>query len=108
MKKENTFDLAFELAKSLRYSFIEERRINKLRKSVTRKIDFLLNGQLNVFCTQVINKSVSCAQRNLKQRMKKITQVFQRKIVKVVGKVFAVNMHCVFVSIIITVQINFI
>ena len=40
--------------------------------------------------------------------MKKIKQVFQRKIVRVVGKVFAVNMHCVFVSIVITVQINFI
>ena len=46
MKKENTFDLAFELAKSLTYSFIEQRRINGLRKSVTRKIDFVLNRQL--------------------------------------------------------------
>ena len=34
--------------------------------------------------------------------------VVQRKIFKVVGKVFAVNMHCVFVSIVITMQINFI
>ena len=45
VKKENTFDLAFELAKSLTYPFMEQRRINGLRKSVTRKINFVLNRQ---------------------------------------------------------------
>ena len=45
MKKENIFDLAFELAKSFTYPFIEQRRINRLRKSATRKIDFVLNRQ---------------------------------------------------------------
>ena len=34
--------------------------------------------------------------------------VVQKKIVKVVGKGFAVNRYCVFVSIVITMQINFI
>ena len=34
VKKENTFDLAFELAKSLTYPFIEQQRINGLGKSV--------------------------------------------------------------------------
>ena len=41
VKKQNTFDLAFELAKSL----IEQQKINRLGKSVTRKIDFVLNRQ---------------------------------------------------------------
>ena len=41
-------------------------------------------------------------------KKEKIMLVVQRKIFKVVGKVFAVNMHCVFVSIVITMQINFI
>ena len=45
VKKENTFDWAFELAKSLKYPFIEQQRINGLRKSVTQKIDFVLNRQ---------------------------------------------------------------
>ena len=45
MKKDNTFDLAFELAKCITYSFIEQRRINRLKKSITRKIDFVLNQQ---------------------------------------------------------------
>ena len=45
VKKENTFDLPFELAKSLIYPFIEPRRINGLEKTVTRKIDFILNWQ---------------------------------------------------------------
>ena len=45
MKKENNFDLAFELAKSFPYPFLEQRRINGLGKSVTRKIDFVLNQQ---------------------------------------------------------------
>ena len=67
VKKENTFDLAFELAKSITYLFIEQRRINGLGKSVTRKIDFVLNRQLttpklvkvsNVFRTEVISESV--------------------------------------------------
>ena len=34
VKKENTFDLAFELPKSLTYPFIEQQRINGLGKSV--------------------------------------------------------------------------
>ena len=45
VKKKNIFDLAFELAKSLTYRFIEQRRISGLRKSLTRKIDFVLNRQ---------------------------------------------------------------
>ena len=45
VKKENNFDLAFELAKSFPYPFLEQRRINGLGKSVTRKIDFVLNQQ---------------------------------------------------------------
>ena len=45
VKKDNTFDLAFELAKCITYSFIEQRRINRLKKSITRKIDFVLNQQ---------------------------------------------------------------
>ena len=43
VKKENSFDLLFELAKSLTYPFIELRRINWLGKTVTRTIDFILN-----------------------------------------------------------------
>ena len=62
----------------------------------------------DVFLTQDVSESVLCASRNLTQRKKKITLVVQRKIVKVVGEVFAVNMHCVFVSIVIPMQINFI
>ena len=45
VKKENTFELAFELAKSLTYPFIEQPRIHGLGKSVTQKIDFVLNRQ---------------------------------------------------------------
>ena len=45
VKKENFFDLAFELAKSLIYPFIKQRRINGLAKRVTRKIGFVLNRQ---------------------------------------------------------------
>ena len=45
VKKENSFDLAFELAKSLTYPFIEQQIINGLGNSVTRKIDFVLNRQ---------------------------------------------------------------
>ena len=45
VKKENTFELAFELAESLTYAFIEQRRINGLGKSVTQKIDFVLKRQ---------------------------------------------------------------
>ena len=62
----------------------------------------------DVFLTQVISESVLCAWRHLTQRSKKITLVVQSNIVKVVEKMFAVNMHCVFVSIVITTQINFI
>ena len=43
MKKENTFDLAFEWAKRLTYAFGEQWRINGIWKNVTRKIDFVLN-----------------------------------------------------------------
>ena len=45
VKEENTFDLAFELAKTLTYPFTDQRRINGLGKNVTRKIDFVLNRQ---------------------------------------------------------------
>ena len=45
VKKENNFDLAFELAKSFTYPFIEQRRINSLGKSITWKTDFVLNQQ---------------------------------------------------------------
>ena len=45
VKKENTFDLAFELAKSLTYPFIEQQRINGLGKSVIWKTYFVLNQQ---------------------------------------------------------------
>ena len=45
VKEENNFDLAFELAKSFTYPFIEQRRINSLGKSITRKTDFVLNQQ---------------------------------------------------------------
>ena len=45
MKKENTFDLAFELAKSLTYPFIEQQSINGLGKSVIWKTYFVLNQQ---------------------------------------------------------------
>ena len=62
----------------------------------------------DVFLTQDVSESVLCASRNLTQRNKKITLVVQKKIVKVVGGVFAVNMHCVFLSIVIIMQINFI
>ena len=62
----------------------------------------------DVFLTQDVSESVLCASRNLTQRKKKITLVVQRKIVKVVGEVFAVNMHCVFVSIVIPMQTNLI
>ena len=62
----------------------------------------------DVFLSQVIVESVLCAQRNLTQRKKNITLVVQRKIVKVVGKVFAVNMHCIFTSVVITAEVNFI
>ena len=62
----------------------------------------------DVFLSQVIVESVLCAQRNLTQRKKKITLLVQRKIVKVVGKVFAVNMHCIFMSVVITAEVNFI
>ena len=34
--------------------------------------------------------------------------VVQKETVKVVGKMFVINMHCVFVSIAITMQLNFI
>ena len=70
VKKESTFDLAFELAKSLTYPFVEQRRINRLGKSVTQKIAFVFNRhrhplQLvklnNVFLTQVISESILCA-----------------------------------------------
>ena len=44
VKKENTFDLTFELAKVLTYPFIEQRRINGLGKSVI-EIDFVFNRQ---------------------------------------------------------------
>ena len=45
VKKENTFDLAFELVKSLTYPFVEKRRINGLGKNVTQKTGFVLNRQ---------------------------------------------------------------
>ena len=63
----------------------------------------MLYGKLILFST-----SNRHPKRNLIQMKKKKTIVVQRKIVKVVGKVFAISMHCVFVSIIITMQINFI
>ena len=62
----------------------------------------------DVFLTEDVSESVLCASRNLTQRNKKITLVVQKKIVKVVREVFAVNMHCVFLSIVIIRQINFI
>ena len=48
-----------------------------------------------------------CAEKSNTAK-EKITLVVQRKIVKVARKVFAVNMHCIFISIVIKVQVNFV
>ena len=66
VKKENTFDLEFELAKSLTYPYIVQRRIKGLRKSLilfsTDNCHPLQLVKLNdVFHTQVINENVLCA-----------------------------------------------
>ena len=107
--------MAFELAKSLTYPFIEQRIIYGLGKSVTRKIAFALNRQSTAPTVSKIERRFpyssykrKCFMFVEKCNTKKEKDVVQRKIVKVVGKVFAVNMHCVFVSIVITMQINFI
>ena len=114
-KKENTFDLAFELAKSLTYPFIEQRRTNGLGKSITRKNDFVLNRQSTPPIVSKIERRFPyssykgmcflCVEKcNIKKE--KDNASCSKEDCQSCGKT-CINMHCVFVSIVITMQINF-